>query len=137
MRAIVYTSVVAEGLPPGKLAEVLTRAIQHNQMAGVTGVLLHDGGRFIQYLEGPDDGISSALGRIMTATSHRDITVLDEGTVAVRLFPNWAMRDVALGRLEITDITRANWKDALTGEPKAEGALTGLQLMLAHVSGLG
>lgn len=112
-------------------------AVKHNRLAGVSGVLLHDGRRFIQYLEGPTDGLASALGRIENATSHSEIVFLADGRVTTRLFPNWSMRAVAVNSLEITEVARANWQEALSGRPSRPGSRTGLELMLAHVARLG
>lgn len=137
MRAVVYESVLREGVDPDSVQLVLRDAVAHNRLAAVTGVLLHDGKRFIQYLEGPDDGMASALGRINNASSHTGICVLMDGDVLTRLFPNWAMRMVPLGALEVTEVATANWKGALSGSRVVAGAPTGLQLMLAHIIRLG
>ena len=137
MRAVVYESVLREGVDPASVQRLLRDAVAHNRLAAVTGVLLHDGRRFIQYLEGPDDGMASALGRIHNATSHTGISMLMDGGVLTRLFPNWAMRMVPMGALEVSQVSTANWKTALNGSPVRPGSLTGLQLMLAHIIRLG
>jgi len=133
----VYTSRLAPGLTSDRVEYVLQEAVQHNRLAGVTGILVHDGDRVIQYLEGPDDGLRSAMGRIENATSHVELVTLMDGRVMSRLFPNWAMRPFTLGSLEVTELTKANWQSALSGSPTAPGSPSGLQLMLAHVRRLG
>lgn len=136
LRAVVYTSVLCLDVPKEKLAVLMEAAVKHNRLAGVSGALLHDGRRFVQYLEGPSDGLSSALGRIQNATSHHQISFLADGHVTTRMFPNWSMRTVALNSLDITEVARANWQDALSGRPLNAGTRTGLELMLAHVGRL-
>lgn len=72
IRAVVYASeavaeIVADGLgqTEGRLCSIIDDAARFNRDAGVTGVLLFDGERFLQYLEGPEDGLSVAYSRVM------------------------------------------------------------------------
>ena len=60
IRAVVYVSEASDalrgdllGLRSGKLRELVDDATRFNRDAGVSGVLLFDGTRFVQYLEGP------------------------------------------------------------------------------------
>ncbi|MGM3151424.1 BLUF domain-containing protein, partial [Escherichia coli] len=59
LRAIAYVSQASPDLSPERLDALVEDAARFNKLAGVTGVLLHDGGRFLQYIEGPPDGIDS------------------------------------------------------------------------------
>ncbi|WP_232015531.1 BLUF domain-containing protein [Stenotrophomonas maltophilia] len=66
----------------------LTRAAaRFNLEAGVTGVLLYDGHRFLQYIEGPEDSINVVYGRILGARSHCELLELGRGRVSGRFFP--------------------------------------------------
>ena len=67
LRAIAYVSRALPDLSARRLQALVDDAARFNKMAGVTGVLLHDGGRFLQYLEGPPDGIGSVYERILQA----------------------------------------------------------------------
>ena len=67
LRAIAYVSRALPELSAERLQALVDDAARFNKMAGVTGVLLHDGGRFLQYIEGPPDGIDSVYERILQA----------------------------------------------------------------------
>lgn len=53
LRAIAYTSVAFEGIQASDIDRILAAATSFNKVAGVTGVLMFDGTRFLQYFEGP------------------------------------------------------------------------------------
>ena len=79
LRAIAYVSKVLPDLSAERLHVLVEDAARFNKLAGVTGVLLHDGDRFLQYIEGPPDGIDSVYERIQQAGSHIDIVELARG----------------------------------------------------------
>ncbi|MBD8698189.1 BLUF domain-containing protein, partial [Stenotrophomonas sp. CFBP 13718] len=68
IHAVVYASHVAAELPAERLDALVQDAARFNVIAGVTGLLLFDGERFLQYLEGPDDGLRAAYGRVLIAS---------------------------------------------------------------------
>ena len=92
LRAIAYVSQALPDLSADRLKALVDDAARFNKLAGVTGVLLHDGGRFLQYIEGPPDGIDSVYERILQAGSHVDIVELARSRLGQRQFPYWAMR---------------------------------------------
>lgn len=108
LRAVAYVSEVSTRME-GRLDEVVEEAARFNRLAGVTGVLLHDGERFLQYLEGPPDGLDLAYDRILQAKSHGNVTELARGMVASRLFPYWAMRWLPVSAECVRLLSRGNW----------------------------
>ncbi len=116
IRAAVYVSSAGEeiagdklGLSNGKLDQIVDDAARFNRNAGVTGVLLFDGERFLQYLEGPEDGLSVAYSRVLGATSHSDIVELQQGRVGQRRLPFWPMRWLPVQHEELRTISQADW----------------------------
>lgn len=90
IRAVAYASeairkIAADGLgqTEGKLCAIVDDAARFNRNAGVTGVLLFDGEHFLQYLEGPEDGLSVAHSRVIGASSHTGLVELQRGRGAV------------------------------------------------------
>ncbi|WP_338713879.1 BLUF domain-containing protein [Stenotrophomonas geniculata] len=107
-RAIAYVSEASRNLTEQRLQELVAEAVQFNESADVTGTLLFDGSRFLQYLEGPEAGINAAYARILAAGSHSGIVELNRGRVGRRQFPHWRMRrvdELALGKIAISDWT--------------------------------
>lgn len=109
IHAVVYASQVTAGLPAERLEALVQDAARFNQLAGVTGLLLFDGERFLQYLEGPDDGLHAAYDRVLTASSHSDVMQLARGLVGSRLAPCWSMTMVGTDRRELGKIAAADW----------------------------
>ncbi|MBE5272207.1 BLUF domain-containing protein [Stenotrophomonas sp. B2] len=116
IRAVVYVSEASDvlagdklGLSNGKLDEVVDDAARFNRDAGVTGVLLFDGERFMQYLEGPEDGLSVAYSSVLGATSHHGIVELQRGRVGQRRLPFWPMRWLPVEPAELRGMVRADW----------------------------
>ncbi len=55
-RAIAYVSEASRSLTEERLQRLVAEAVQFNESVDVTGALLFDGSRFLQYLEGPEAG---------------------------------------------------------------------------------
>ncbi|MEN5095282.1 BLUF domain-containing protein [Stenotrophomonas sp. TWI1409] len=116
IRAVVYASGAGKGiagdrlgLPSGKLDWIVDDAARFNRNAGVTGVLLFDGERFLQYLEGPEDGLSVAYSRVLGASSHNGIVELQRGRVGQRRLPFWPMRWLPVEPQELRRLAHADW----------------------------
>ncbi|HIE1099686.1 MULTISPECIES: BLUF domain-containing protein [Stenotrophomonas] len=122
LRAIAYVSRALPGLSAERLQAVVEDAARFNKMAGVTGVLLHDGDRFLQYIEGPPDGIDSVYERILQAGSHIDIVELARGRLGQRQFPYWSMRALPVEATLLRQLSASDWSGfsrALEGDRSA------------------
>ncbi len=122
LRAIAYVSKVLPDLSAERLHVLVEDAARFNKLAGVTGVLLHDGDRFLQYIEGPPDGIDSVYGRILQAGSHIDIVELARGRLGQRQFPYWSMRALPVEAALLRQLSASDWSGftrALQGDRSA------------------
>lgn len=132
IRALVYTSQVAPNLGVDQVDDLARDAARFNVQAGVTGVLLFDGVRFLQYIEGPEDGVSVVYARIITATSHFDLREIAQGPVVRRFCPYWAMRWLPTDQSEIDFISLGDWSGFRCGNtdgtPTGVDRLTGILL---------
>lgn len=81
-RAIAYVSATTARVSPEQLWSFVEDAKRFNALAGVTGHLIFDGTRFLQYLEGPEDGVHAAFERILISKSHLDVLQLCNGLVS-------------------------------------------------------
>lgn len=109
LRAIAYVSRALPELSVDRLQALVEDAARFNKMAGVTGVLLHDGDRFVQYIEGPPDGIDSVYERILQAGSHVDLIELARGRLGQRQFPYWSMRALPVDAALLRQLTASDW----------------------------
>ncbi|HEL4239340.1 TPA: BLUF domain-containing protein [Stenotrophomonas maltophilia] len=141
IRAVVYVSGAGEGiagdklgLSTGKLDHVVDDAARFNRNAGVTGVLLFDGDRFLQYLEGPEDGLSVAYSRVLGASSHNGVVELQRGRVGQRRLPFWPMKWLPVEPDELRRLARADWtRFNQRGDPEDVNA-TAMDLLAAFVT---
>ncbi|MGE6331747.1 BLUF domain-containing protein [Stenotrophomonas sp. NPDC077659] len=109
LRAIAYASQARPDLAAERLQTLVNDAARFNRMAGVTGVLLHDGQRFLQYIEGPPDGIDPVYERILQAGSHVDIVELARGRLGQRQFPYWSMRALQIDAPKLRQLSTSDW----------------------------
>lgn len=89
---LVYRSVLAPDASPACVADIIRGARAFNRRHDVTGVLVFDGERFCQLLEG-DAAIVAALGeRIAKDPRHHRFEILQQGSRdGARRFPGWSM----------------------------------------------
>ncbi|NMT33313.1 BLUF domain-containing protein [Stenotrophomonas maltophilia] len=132
LQSIAYASEASSGVTAEQVEKLTRDAARFNVEAGVTGVLLHDGQRFVQYFEGPEDGVEAVYGRILAATSHREIVELGRGRAAIRRFPYWAMRLVSIVPNDLRDLIRRDW-DGLRRYDAAPGAVGSAMVQLADI----
>lgn len=107
--SIAYSSRTVEGLTADQLDALVRDAAHHNRLAGVTGVLLCDGNRFLQYLEGPEDGIEFVFTRVLSSRRHSDVVVLGRGEGSFRRFPYWSMHWIPVEQQELHAAAVADW----------------------------
>jgi len=74
------------------VSEILAISRRNNATAGVTGLLLYDGKRFLQALEGSEAAVSTTYERIKLDTRHRGIVLLSSKVVEARSFGDWSMQ---------------------------------------------
>lgn len=109
LHAYAYVSTAREGLDVPELDALLADATAFNRMAGVTGVLMFDGSRFLQYIEGPRDGLASVHARISNARRHGSVVQLAAGPIPTRWFPRWTMANRHVDPATLASIVAAPW----------------------------
>ena len=91
---LVYASRAAVAPSPEELAVMLRRSRTKNQSLGVTGVLCHGEGVFLQVLEGSRAAVNRLYGRIAADPRHRDLELLAYEEIGERRFGGWSMGQV-------------------------------------------
>jgi methanogenic corrinoid protein MtbC1 len=74
------------------LAQLVEEARERNRQFGVTGMLVHEGDRFFQWIEGPGAALEGLWSSIRRDERHSDIELLGEGVTPIRLFSEWDLR---------------------------------------------
>jgi hypothetical protein len=92
MYRLVYSSMEAEPFGLAPLKALLLKSRLRNSGAGITGMLIYDGGAFLQALEGDRSAVAATLARIERDPRHRNVTVLFRDEAATeRQFGQWSM----------------------------------------------
>lgn len=118
MRTTVYTSTATRDLTDDDLAELLRQCVRNNEESGLTGMLLHRDGRFMQVLEGPDDAVRDVFAVIAADTRHTEVRLLLDESISERAFPAWKM---AFRTVDDATVTRLEGYDDFLDRP-AEAA---------------
>jgi hypothetical protein len=90
VRQLIYISSVNPAVPIDA-DEILAGSRRRNTALGITGLLYHDGKRFLQAIEGEDAAIADLYGRLQGDPRHRAIVILSDRQVDAREFGAWAM----------------------------------------------
>jgi hypothetical protein len=78
---------------------ILAQSRSKNPKLGITGVLCHGGGVFMQVLEGGRVPVNALYNKIAGDKRHRDVTLLHYSEIAERRFGSWTMGQVNLAKI--------------------------------------
>lgn len=121
--AIVYSSQAVPGLAAAQLEALVQDAIRFNGDVGVTGVLLFDGSRFLQYIEGPQDGVDVVYSRVLHARSHHELMELNRGQLGQRAFPYWSMRQITVDAMCLARVAAGEWRGFVHGRNREDAGV--------------
>ncbi len=133
LRAVIYSSKVAENCDAEAVRGIAAASARFNNLAGVTGVLLFDGSRFLQYFEGPEDGVRAVYERIKSSGSHTEVTELADGKVAKRLFPYWRMEWLPIEPEDMSRMADADWSLPSTSAEGSDSSPPGVAYLVGFV----
>ena len=106
---VLYVSTLAPDQPLSVVAEIAARARIANAQTDITGLLIFDGQRFCQQLEGPQKHVLRLIERIRTDPRHVSVEVIHHGPAAGRRFQQFSLAfstvedEDALARMEQLD----------------------------------
>ena len=89
---VLYHSQIAPSAPISCVADIVKTARGFNKDHDITGILVFDGQRFFQYLEGPKEAVMGLVVRIAQDSRHVQFRLQHQGPCAEeRMFRNWSM----------------------------------------------
>ncbi|MDO9404015.1 MAG: BLUF domain-containing protein [Polaromonas sp.] len=106
-----YVSTMAPDEPLSVVGAIAARARSHNEARQLTGLLIFDGMRFCQQLEGHQKDVLSLLDRIREDTRHTHVEILHHGPLQARRFNNFS-----LAYAPIDDVDALEALEQLEGE---------------------
>jgi len=116
LRSLTYVSEAREAMSEAEFTQLGLQAGRLNALDGITGLLVFNGARFCQTVEGAPAAIDSLLGRLNADPRHCAINVIDDQLVTQRRFRSWDMQllvvpsereaalDLARTRLDTADV---------------------------------
>ena len=100
---VIYRSIATRLLGDNELGRLAEQARIHNFSYGVTGVLFHAEGHFLQMLEGEPEAVATLYGYIFHDPRHTSLETLYDAPVAQRLSSGWSL---GFGTVEIAAFNR-------------------------------
>ena len=91
LKTLAYTSRAKLDLTERDLSDVHLSARRCNALDGVTGLLVFDGIRFLQIIEGAEVAIDELVERLRRDQRHTALEVRDVRLMEARSFSGWSM----------------------------------------------
>ncbi len=87
---LIYASVSqVEGSVLDEMRRIRDHAVRNNEPHGLRVALLHMGGHFVEWIEGPAQAIDDLMGRVTRDWRHRSVKVIHRSTGQSRLKRPW------------------------------------------------
>lgn len=99
LHEVLYVSTLSPDSPVKVVSQIAVKARIANEAAGVTGLLVFDGMRFCQQIEGPRKQVLALIERIRQDPRHVKVEILHHGPLAERRF-----RRFSLGYVTVDDV---------------------------------
>lgn len=97
LHQLTYISSARPSLILSDVEGILHTSRRNNDRAQVTGLLIFDGKRFLQALEGPLEAVEATFARIAVDERHRALVKLSSRHVETREFGSWSMGSHLVG----------------------------------------
>jgi hypothetical protein len=81
------------------IEDIVTKSRHYNPTLGITGILCHGGGIFLQAIEGGRLAVSELYGHIQRDARHKDVVLLHYEEITERRFGGWTMGKVNLSKI--------------------------------------
>ena len=104
MIRLLYISNASPTVSEEQVQDILTSARRDNPANGITGVLIHGGGLFMQVLEGPEQKVLRLYVTILDDRRHSDARVLHISPANSRIFEQWSMGAIAGNPLQFQQV---------------------------------
>jgi hypothetical protein len=91
LHQIIYTSHSNGILIGEQLVELLLQARVKNARLGITGLLLHADGSFMQTIEGEDEALHRLYAAIAQDARHSGAIIMSDDPITQRSFNDWSM----------------------------------------------
>lgn len=91
LRSLTYTSLARLDLDEDDLARIHESARHLNALDGITGLLVFNGTRFLQIVEGTSEALDDLIDRLRRDDRHSAVEIRDDRKVERKSFLDWSM----------------------------------------------
>jgi len=130
---LLYASRAKQPLEAATLDAIFETSMNGNARHGITGVLCHGNGIFLQALEGERAAVSRLFLNIGRDPRHEDVVLLHFEEIAEREFSVWSMGRVNAGRLNPATLLKYSAQGEL--DPYRMPAVASLSLLKELIAG--
>ncbi|WP_425321157.1 BLUF domain-containing protein [Corticibacter populi] len=102
---MIFASVAVEP-DDAAVAKILTQGRSHNARQGITGVLCHGHGIYLQLMEGNRSAVNQIYAKVLQDPRHRDAELLYFAEIQERGFANWTLGHVRLEKLNASAVLK-------------------------------
>ncbi len=88
---LLYASRARQPLALAAIDDILATSVEYNPRHGITGVLCHGNGVFLQALEGDREEVNALYQAISRDARHHELVLLQFEEIVQRDFPGWSM----------------------------------------------
>ena len=136
MRSVGHVSTASYLMRTPDLEALLVDARRLNNRYGITGVLLHSGGNFMQCFEGPEPAVEETYARIRASRRHKNLIELLNERVRARSFGALDMGRAEPTPSKLLALSTARWtSQAVTGTDQ-QFKSPGFELLLEFWRGM-
>jgi hypothetical protein len=96
---LVYVSRSVNPLDEASTESILASAKANNAAHGITGILCHGGGIYLQALEGGRQAVNALYTHLIRDARHADVVLLHYEEIKERRYSGWSMGQVNLAKL--------------------------------------
>ncbi len=93
---LIYTSLARVDSDVSDVQDILASSEKNNAAVSITGLLLFDGERYIQILEGMPSDVERLFDVIRDDSRHESLELIHKGGISSRSFKTWRMAYEAL-----------------------------------------
>ncbi len=113
VRLLYVSRAVNEIATQEETDSILLSARQHNVSNGITGILCHGAGIFLQAIEGGRNEVNRLYGMILQDKRHKDVVLLHYEEITERRFSGWSMGKVNLAKLNTSVVLKYSERPVL------------------------
>jgi len=91
MIRLLYISHATREISEAQIQDILRSSRRNNPALGITGVLVHGGGQFMQILEGPEHAVLRLYVKILDDRRNENCRIIHISPANERMFEKWSM----------------------------------------------